>query len=87
MSQSCRIPPLESHREEVPLKGPNIRARFRFNGKRVLFTQTERIGDAIYEDSFLMAIGRAKTPSPNPTSLSSATAHYLEAVKVLTSQI
>jgi hypothetical protein len=34
-----------------------------------------------------MTIGRAKTASPNPTNLSSATAHYLEAVKVLTSQI
>jgi virginiamycin B lyase len=70
-----------------PVTGPNIRAQFQFNGNRVLFNQTERIGGAIYKSSFLMTIGRAKTPSPNPTSLSSATAHYLEAVKVLTNQI
>jgi hypothetical protein len=34
-----------------------------------------------------MSIGRAKRPSANPTSLSSATAHYLEAVRVLTGQV
>ena len=69
-----------------PLKGPNIRASFRFTGNRVFFTQTERIDGAIYTSSFLMSVGQAKTPSANPTSLSSATAHYLEAVEVLTDQ-
>jgi virginiamycin B lyase len=70
-----------------PLKGPNIQVRFQFTGNRVLFSQTERIGGAIYANSLLMSIGKAKTPSTNPTSLSSATAHYLEAVKVLASQV
>jgi virginiamycin B lyase len=70
-----------------PLKGPNIRTGFRFTGSRVYFNQAERIGGAVYTTSFLMSIGRAKAPFANPTSLSSATAHYLEAVRVLTGQI
>jgi sugar lactone lactonase YvrE len=72
--------------EVPPIKGRNIRAGFRFTGNRVNFTQTERIGRAIYSSSFLMSIGQAQNPSATPTSLSSATAHYLEAVKVLTGQ-
>ncbi len=72
---------------KVPLKqGRNIRPHFRFTGNRVFFTQTERIGNAVYASSYLMSIGQSNTPSANPTSLSSATAHYLEAVKVLTGQ-
>ena len=70
-----------------PLTGRNIQTHFRFTGNRVYFNQTERIGRAVYTNSYLMSIGLAKTPSANPTSLSSATAHYLEAVRVLTGQI
>ncbi len=70
-----------------PLKGRTIRTSFRFTGNRVYFKQTERIGSAVYTSSYLMSIGQSNTSSVNPTSLSSATAHYLEAVRVLTGEV
>jgi hypothetical protein len=69
-----------------PVEGRNIRTRFGFTGNRVFFTQTQRIDGTIYASSVSVSIGQAQNPSATPTSLSSATAHYLEAIKVLTGQ-
>ena len=48
----------------------------------VTFTQSETIGQAVYTHTFTMKIAHNYAASSNPTNLSSATAHFLEAVEV-----
>ncbi|WP_435009063.1 virginiamycin B lyase family protein [Tundrisphaera lichenicola] len=67
--------------------GPNLKSRFEFHDGKLTFTQTEKIGKATYTQSFTMKVGHAKGAKLDFASLSSATAHYLEALKVLSNGV
>lgn len=67
--------------------GPKIHSAFKVQGGKVAFVQSETIGRATYTESFTMGVGRAKGTATDFSSLSSATARYLEALKVLSNDI
>jgi virginiamycin B lyase len=69
------------------IEGPNIRSRFRVQGGNLVFSQVERIGNAVYRQSFSMQIQHGPWSGSDSSSLSSATAHYLEALKVLSNDV
>lgn len=64
--------------------GDGITSRFRKQGGIITFVQRETIGNATYVNTFKMTIGKARGTSTTTTNISSATAHDLEAIKVLT---
>ncbi len=69
-----------------PATGSRVHTHFTRNGQELTFVQKEKIGGAVYVSEFRMVISRAKKSSTSPTNLSSAVAHDLEAIKVLTAR-
>jgi virginiamycin B lyase len=70
-----------------PIQDPHIKTRFKIEKGRITFTQSETIGKATYHQTFTMKLGNAKHASNGVSNLSSATAHYLEALKVLSNAV
>lgn len=55
---------------------------YKVKGGLITFKQSETIGQAVYTHSFTMRVGNNNNRPINPTNVSSATAHFLEAVEV-----
>jgi virginiamycin B lyase len=65
------------------LKAPGLQTQFRIQNKVVSFSQTESIDGSTYQSNVTLKLSGATSCFHNPANISSATAHYLEAVKFL----
>lgn len=72
---------------QLPAKdAPGLRSRFVIRGGEIWFRQTEKIGGAVYTSTVRMDFSRVAKSTSSATNLSSAAAHYLEAIKALTNE-
>ena len=59
-----------------------LSSSFKFKDGTITFLQTEKIGQAVYSHSFTMKVEYNYGDADPTTNLSSAMAHFLEAVEV-----
>jgi hypothetical protein len=75
------LPPIYGLQQPT-YKADGLSSSFKIKNGLITFSQSERIGQAVYVHSFTMRIGHNNGASGNTTNLSSATAHFLEAIEV-----
>jgi hypothetical protein len=64
------------------IRGPGLRSSFQVENGLITFSQRQRLGPAVYAHSFTMKVRHNGVAAGKTTNLSSATAHFLEAVEV-----
>jgi virginiamycin B lyase len=68
--------------QQPPYRAAGLSSSFEIKNGLITFSQSERIGQAVYVHNFTMRVGHNNGASDNTTNLSSATAHFLEAIEV-----